>query len=65
MIREKIKRMVDNEGENSLTDDEITEILDKEGIDISRRTVTKYRNQMGIPSSRKRKRDRRLYDLRN
>jgi len=62
VIREKIKRMVDNEGENSLTDNEITEILDKEGIDISRRTVTKYRKQMEIPSSRKRKRDRRLYD---
>lgn len=62
VIREKIKRMTNKEGEVHLTDDEIVDTLSKEGIDISRRTVTKYRKQMGIPSSRKRKREKKLYD---
>lgn len=35
-----------------LSDDKIASILKKEGISISRRTVTKYRQQIGIPDSR-------------
>lgn len=35
-----------------LSDDKIAAILKKEGISISRRTVTKYRQQIGIPDSR-------------
>lgn len=62
VIREKIKRMIDKEGKTPLTDREIADILKKEGIDISRRTVDKYRNQMGISSSRERKRERKLYE---
>jgi len=62
VIREKIKRMIDKEGKIPLTDQEIADILKKEGIDISRRTVDKYRNQMGISSSRERKRERKLYE---
>lgn len=62
VIREKIKRMTNKEGEVHLTDDKIVDTLSKEGIDISRRTVAKYRKQMGIPSSRKRKREKKLYD---
>ncbi len=62
VIREKIKRMVDMEGGERLTDFEIADNLEKEGIDISRRTVVKYRKQMGIPSSRKRRREKKLYE---
>lgn len=38
-----------------LTDQSLVDFLKKEEINISRRTVAKYRKEMGIPSSRKRK----------
>ena len=38
-----------------LNDDKLVAELKKHGIDIARRTVAKYRNLLGIPSSRKRK----------
>jgi RNA polymerase sigma-54 factor len=56
-VKRRIKEIID--GENAakpLSDSKITEILNKEGIDISRRTVAKYREEMGIPSSQGRKR---------
>jgi RNA polymerase sigma-54 factor len=56
-IREKIKRMIESEGSNKLSDIEIKEELEKEGINITRRTVAKYRNQMGILPKAKRKRE--------
>ncbi len=42
------------DAEDPLTDKELEEILCKEGYELARRTVTKYRKQMGIPSSRSR-----------
>jgi RNA polymerase sigma-54 factor len=40
-----------------LSDQEITQMLeDREGIIVSRRTIAKYRDQLGIPSSSRRKR---------
>ena len=57
-IREKIKRMIEAEGENKLSDIEINKQLEKDGINITRRTVAKYRNQLGIPPKSKRKRIR-------
>ena len=39
-----------------LTDQAIVNILKKEGIQIARRTVAKYRDQLGILSARMRKR---------
>ncbi|MDI6601108.1 MAG: RNA polymerase factor sigma-54 [Thermoanaerobacteraceae bacterium] len=39
-----------------LSDLIITKMLKNEGIDISRRTVAKYRDELGIPSSNRRKR---------
>ena len=57
-IREKIKRIVESEGSKKLSDQKIKEELEKEGINITRRTVAKYRNQMGIlPKAKRRKRD--------
>ena len=38
--------------EDPLTDKQLEGILCKEGHELARRTVTKYRKQMGIPSSR-------------
>jgi RNA polymerase sigma-54 factor len=55
-IREKIKRMIKSEGEKKLSDLEIKKELEKEDIVITRRTVAKYRNQLGIPPKSKRKR---------
>ena len=41
-----------------LSDDAIVATLKREGIDIARRTVAKYRDALRIPSSVQRKRDR-------
>jgi len=41
---------------NVLSDDQIVEILREFGIDIARRTVAKYRESLGIPSSVQRRR---------
>lgn len=60
-IREKIKRMIESEGSDKLSDIEIKKELEKEGIDITRRTVAKYRNQMGIlPKAKRRKKEKLL-----
>ncbi len=56
-IREKIKRMIESEGNKNLSDIEIKNVLEKEGINITRRTVAKYRNQMGISAKSKRKKE--------
>ena len=38
-----------------LTDQQICDLLQEEGIAVSRRTVAKYREEMGIGSTRERK----------
>ncbi len=58
--KELIKEMVENEGENILSDDEITANLQKFGINVSRRAVAKYRSLMNIPSSTTRNRQKKL-----
>ena len=48
-IREKIAVLIQEEDKGKpLSDQKITELLNRDGITISRRTVAKYRNQMGI-----------------
>ncbi|MBC7364433.1 MAG: RNA polymerase factor sigma-54 [Candidatus Aminicenantes bacterium] len=55
-IKERIRKLIENEDKNNpLSDDEIVEILSREKIQIARRTVAKYRDQLGIPSSHIRK----------
>ncbi|MBL4846509.1 MAG: RNA polymerase factor sigma-54 [Planctomycetes bacterium] len=55
-VRQKVKDIVAKEDKNSpLSDEEIAARLKIEGLDIARRTVTKYRKQLGIPSSRQRR----------
>ncbi|OYD14042.1 RNA polymerase sigma-54 factor [candidate division WOR-3 bacterium JGI_Cruoil_03_51_56] len=49
-IKQKIKRIIENEDKSKpLSDDEIRRILGKEEIKVARRTVAKYRNELGIP----------------
>jgi RNA polymerase sigma-54 factor len=56
-IKAKIEKLVsEEEARRPLTDQAIVNILKEEGIQIARRTVAKYRDQLGILSARMRKR---------
>jgi RNA polymerase sigma-54 factor len=60
-VRHRIKALVEGESAgNVLSDDLIVEQLRTEGIELARRTVAKYREAMGIPSSVQRRRERRM-----
>lgn len=55
-IKNRIRDIIDNENPSKpLNDMKIVEILQKEGFNIARRTVAKYREQMMIPVSRLRR----------
>ena len=55
-IRLKLQEVVDKEDKSDpLSDDEIVKRLKSMGLNVARRTVTKYRIKMGIPSSRQRR----------
>ena len=57
IIKKKIKNMIDKENKKKpLSDQVICDNLNSEKINISRRTVAKYREELGIQSSSKRKR---------
>lgn len=59
-IKHKIKQLINEESPTAvLSDDTIVELLAREGVKIARRTVTKYREAMGIPGSAQRKRAKR------
>jgi RNA polymerase sigma-54 factor len=61
-VRHRIKVLIDSEASNAvLSDDQIVDILQKEGIDIARRTVAKYREAMRIASSVQRRREKRAH----
>ncbi|GAA5523969.1 RNA polymerase sigma-54 factor [Microbulbifer aestuariivivens] len=56
-IRALIRKLIDAEPPRKpLSDNKITQELDSQGIKVARRTVAKYRESMGIPSSSERKR---------
>ena len=56
-VRHRIKALIDQEtSADVLSDDQIVEILTEYGIEIARRTVAKYRESLGIPSSVQRRR---------
>lgn len=60
-IKARIKALVDAESPDAiLSDDDIVSHLTKEGIDIARRTVAKYREAMKIASSVQRRRQKAL-----
>ena len=57
-VRHRIKELIDEEtAKTVLSDDRIVEILKGEGIEIARRTVAKYRETLGLPSSVQRRRN--------
>lgn len=56
-VKGKIKELIEKEdAKDPLSDQKICDILNSQGMNISRRTVAKYREEMNIKSSSKRKR---------
>ena len=56
-VKAKLKALIDTEPPlKPLSDDKLVELLRQEGHDLARRTVTKYREAMHIPSSYDRRR---------
>lgn len=55
-IKAILKEVIDAEDKKKpLSDDALADELKKRGIDIARRTVAKYRDQLGIPPARRRR----------
>ncbi len=55
-IRLKLQELVDHEDkQHPYSDDDLVRKLKESGMKVARRTVTKYRQKMGIPSSRHRR----------
>ena len=56
ILKRKVKKMIEEEdSRHPLTDEQITERLQAEGIQVTRRTVAKYREDMKIPSTHQRR----------
>ncbi len=55
-VKNKVKAIIDAEDRTKpLSDDDVASRLKEQGLSIARRTVTKYRKQLSIPSSRQRR----------
>ncbi|MHC4779984.1 MAG: RNA polymerase factor sigma-54, partial [Planctomycetota bacterium] len=55
-VQMRVKEIVGEEDRlKPLSDEEIGKALQREGLKVARRTVTKYRRVLNIPSSRRRK----------
>jgi RNA polymerase sigma-54 factor len=62
-VRHRIRQLIDAETSRAvLSDDKIVEYLKRDGIDIARRTVAKYREALRIPSSVQRRREKQMAD---
>ncbi|WP_073974902.1 RNA polymerase factor sigma-54 [Erythrobacter donghaensis] len=60
-IKARIKALIDAEtAKNILSDQQLAEMLQKEGFDLARRTVAKYREAIGLGSSAERRRAKKL-----
>src|SRR5271167_356505 len=56
ILKRRVKKLIDEEDSaRPLTDDQITRILQSQGIQVTRRTVAKYREDMRIPSTHQRR----------
>ncbi len=56
-VRHRIRRLVGEENpRRPHSDRKLAELLSRDGVEVARRTVTKYREQLGIPSTRERRR---------
>ena len=60
-IKARIRALIDAEtAKNILSDQQLAEMLQKEGFDLARRTVAKYREAIGLGSSAERRRAKKL-----
>ncbi|MBO0741279.1 MAG: RNA polymerase factor sigma-54 [Hyphomicrobiaceae bacterium] len=60
-VRHRIRQLIEAESASAvLSDDKIVEQLKRDGIDIARRTVAKYREALRIPSSVQRRREKQM-----
>ena len=56
VIKDCLKQIIEGEDPRQpLTDDQLTEELSQQGYDIARRTTAKYRQQLGLPTARLRR----------
>jgi RNA polymerase sigma-54 factor len=56
LLKRMVKKMIEDEDRTRpLTDDQITTLLQGQGINVTRRTVAKYREDMKIPSTHQRR----------
>ncbi len=56
LLKRKVKKLIEDEDERKpLTDDQLAAELQKQGIQVTRRTVAKYREDMQIPSTHQRR----------
>lgn len=56
VLKLKIKALVENENaKRPLSDQKLAELLSRDGVEVARRTIAKYREALGIMSSAKRK----------
>ncbi|HDR90966.1 MAG TPA: RNA polymerase sigma-54 factor, partial [candidate division Zixibacteria bacterium] len=59
-VKQQIKAIIGEEDSAApFADQKITEMLNEKGIQIARRTVAKYREELGLPTARMRKRKRK------
>jgi len=56
VVRQKLLNVIENEDKsNPMSDEQVADQLAAQGVEIARRTVSKYRKLLGIPSSRQRR----------
>ena len=56
LLKRKVKKLIEDENPaKPLTDDALAAALQQQGIQVTRRTVAKYREDMGIPSTHQRR----------
>jgi RNA polymerase sigma-54 factor len=61
-VRHRLRELIERENKsNILSDDTLVDMLKAEGVDIARRTVAKYRESLGIPSSVQRRREKNAF----
>ncbi|MGC2614641.1 MAG: RNA polymerase sigma-54 factor, partial [Terracidiphilus sp.] len=56
LLKRKVRKLIDDEdARHPLTDDQLAAMLQQQGIQLTRRTVAKYREDMNIPSTHQRR----------
>jgi RNA polymerase sigma-54 factor len=57
VLKRKVRKLIEEEDPRKpLTDDQLAAKLETQGIQLTRRTVAKYREDMNIPSTHQRRR---------